>query len=98
MFAISGNRVLFHEVDSRGAQVLEALMNNPFRRPNKTAVIVFFSFALLLAASVALVTSVHWRPTMMMMSANPAPPNGTPGSAQPGTIGLARPHVPLPMK
>jgi hypothetical protein len=98
IFAILGNPLLFPEVDSRGrAQVLEALMNNPFRRPNKTAVIVLLSCVLLLAAGVALVTSVDWRPTMMM-SANPAPPNGTPGSAQPGTIGLARPHVPLPTK
>ncbi len=72
-------------------------MNNPFRRPNKTAVIVLVSCVLLLAASVVLAAAVLWRPTMMT-SANLAPPNGTPGSAQPGTIGLARPHVPLPTK
>ena len=59
-------------------------------------VLVVFGCAVLLAASAALVTTVHWRHAMM--STNPAPPNGTPGSEQPGTIGLARPHSPLPAR
>jgi hypothetical protein len=56
---------------------------------------VLFGFTLLLTTSVVVATTVHWLRTMIM-STNAAPPNGTPGSAQPGTIGLARPHVPLP--
>jgi hypothetical protein len=30
-----------------------------------------------------------------MLATNQAPPNGTPGSAQPGTLGMARPHSPI---
>ena len=70
-------------------------MDNLPREPNKTAVILLalFSCAFLLAAGAALLTTIHWQP---MLSASRTPPNGTTGSAQPGTIGLARPHAPLP--
>jgi hypothetical protein len=68
---------------------------NLFRLPNKAAVIALalFACAMLLAAGAALVTTTPWR--SMMVSINSAPPNGTPGSEQPGTIGLARPHPPM---
>lgn len=68
-------------------------MNIIVRRPLRF-VIVLFGFALLVAASAALLTTMPRWPTVGWTSA--APPNGTPGSAQPGTIGLARPHAPLP--
>jgi hypothetical protein len=46
----------------------------------------------LIVGVTALVRAVPWRP---MLATNQAPPNGTPGSAQPGTLGLARPHEPM---
>ena len=63
------------------------------RNQNRAALILLglFCCAFLLAAGAALVTTLHWQP---ILSNQRAPPNGTPGSAQPGTIGLARPHAP----
>jgi hypothetical protein len=80
-------------LESKVAQMWEASMNIIVRRPVRF-VIVLFSCALLLAASVGLLTTLPRWPTVTWTSA--VPPNGTPGSAQPGTIGLARPHAPLP--
>jgi hypothetical protein len=68
-------------------------MNDIVRRPVRF-VIVLLGCVLLLAASVTLLTTMPRWPTVTLTDA--APPNGTPGSAQPGTIGLARPHAPLP--
>jgi hypothetical protein len=51
-----------------------------------------FACGFLIAVGAALVRAVPWRP---MLATNQAPPNGTPGSAQPGTLGLARPHAPM---
>jgi hypothetical protein len=72
-------------------------MDNPFRHLNKPVAIwlVIFSCAFALVAGAALVTTMDRQPILSMDS---APPNGTPGSAQPGTMGLARPHAPLPPK
>jgi hypothetical protein len=50
------------------------------------------SCGLLMAAGAAVVNAPRWWP---MSALNRPPPNGTPGSAQPGTIGLARPHPPI---
>jgi len=55
--------------------------------------LVVLACAFLFAAGAALVSSIHWQ---TVLSTARAPPNGTTGSAQPGTIGLARPHPPLP--
>ncbi len=69
-------------------------MDNIFRSFRKVPVIllVLFSCGFLIAAGAAVVGALQWRP---MLGANGAPPNGTPGSEQPGTIGLARPHPPI---
>jgi hypothetical protein len=53
--------------------------------------LVLFACGVLAAAGAAVV-STDWR---AMLAANRPPPNGTPESAQPGTIGLARPHPPI---
>lgn len=72
-------------------------MNKILRNVGKVLVIllVLFCCGLLVAASVAVVGKLPWR---TMVAENSAPPNGTPGSAQPGTIGLARPHQPVPVR
>jgi hypothetical protein len=52
-----------------------------------------FACGFAIAAGVALIRAVPWQP---MLATNQAPPpNGTPGSEQPGTLGLARPHEPM---
>jgi hypothetical protein len=55
--------------------------------------IALFAFAFVAAAGAALVTAIKWEP---VLSTAHMTPNGTPGSAQPGTIGLARPHPTMP--
>ena len=64
------------------------------RNASKAPVIwlVLFSCGFLLAAGAAVVGTGQWR---TMLAESRAPPNGTPGSEQPGTIGLARPHAPM---
>jgi hypothetical protein len=58
--------------------------------------LVLFACGFLVAAGVAVLRAVPWQP---MLATNQAPPpNGTPGSAQPGTLGLARPHEPLTVR
>jgi hypothetical protein len=57
--------------------------------------LVLFAGGLLIAAGAALVRAVPWQP---MLATNQAPPNGTPGSAQPGTLGMARPHPPIQVR
>jgi hypothetical protein len=66
------------------------------RREYLPAVLIgLFASAFVIAATAAIVTTIEWRP---MTSTSQVPPNGTPGSAQPGTIGLARPHPPMPVR
>jgi hypothetical protein len=69
-------------------------MDNIFHSLSKVQVIllVLFSCGLLIAAGDVVVRALQGRPGLVT---NGAPPNGTPGSAQPGTIGLARPHAPI---
>ena len=55
--------------------------------------IALFALAFVVAATAALVTAIRWEP---VLSVAHVMPNGTPGSAQPGTIGLARPHPTMP--
>jgi hypothetical protein len=55
--------------------------------------LVLFACGFAIAAGAALVRAVPWRP--MLATNHAPPPNGTPGSAQPGTLGLARPHEPM---
>jgi hypothetical protein len=50
---------------------------------------------LLIAGSAVAVRTIPWKP---VMTASRAPPNGTPGSEQPGTLGLARPHPPIQLR
>ena len=57
--------------------------------------LVLFACGFLIAAGAALVRAVPWQP---LLATNQAPPNGTPGSAQPGTLGLARPHEPIQVR
>jgi hypothetical protein len=55
--------------------------------------ISLFACAFVVVAGAALVTAIKWQP---LLSTTHIPPNGTPGSALPGTIGLARPHPTMP--
>jgi hypothetical protein len=55
--------------------------------------ITLFACAFVAAAGAALITAIKWQPAV---STAHLPPNGTPGSALPGTIGLARPHPAMP--
>jgi hypothetical protein len=71
-------------------------MANIIRRNwrNVSAILlVLFACGFVIAAGAALIRAVPWRP--MLATNQTAPPNGTPGSAQPGTLGLARPHEPM---
>jgi hypothetical protein len=61
-------------------------------RKVSVVLLVLFAGGILIFAGAALVRAVQWQP---MLATNQAPPNGTPGSAQPGTLGLARPHPPI---
>ncbi len=69
-------------------------MDEAPRHPTKPFVIglVVFFCTFLLVTAAAVLTTIHRQP---LFSADHAPPNGTIGSAQPGTIGMARPHTPL---
>jgi hypothetical protein len=65
----------------------------PQRERLSVVLIALFACAFLIAAGAALLTVIKWQP---VLSTAHVTPNGTPGSAQPGTIGLARPHPPMP--
>ena len=70
-------------------------MDNTSPHSNKRLVILLavFGCAFLLAVATVLATDQR-----RLSWTEGTPPNGTTGSAQPGTIGLARPHPPLPMR
>ena len=70
-------------------------MDDSSLHSNKRLVIwlVLLGCAFLLAIA-TVVTTDHRR----ISWTEGTPPNGTTGSAQPGTIGLARPHPPLPVR
>ena len=70
-------------------------MDESFPHRNKHLVIwlVLFGCAFLVAIA-AVLTADH----RQLSWVEGTPPNGTTGSAQPGTIGLARPHPPLPAR
>ena len=72
-------------------------MSINFHAPSRIsrAFLVLFIGVLLIAAATAVVTAVPWQ---SVLSANDAPPNGTTVSAPPGTMGLARPHPPMPTR
>ena len=65
---------------------------SPHRNKRLVILLAVFSSAFLLAIAAALTDHrrISWT--------EGTPPNGTAGSAQPGTIGLARPHPPLPVR
>jgi amino acid transporter len=73
------------------------MANIIWRNWRSVSVILLLIFAggFLIAASAALIRAVPWQP---MLATNQAPPNGTPGSAQPGTLGMARPHPPIQVR
>ena len=63
-------------------------------REHLSAILIsLFACAFVIAAAAALVTAIKWQPVLSVAHVTP---NGTPGSAQPGTIGLARPHPTMP--
>lgn len=71
-------------------------MENNLRKPREhlsVVLIALFACAFLIATGAALLTAIKWQP---VLSTAHVMPNGTPGSAQPGTIGLARPHSTMP--
>jgi hypothetical protein len=72
-----------------------ARMDNtsPDRNKRLFILLAVFGCAFLLAIA-AVLTADHRR----ISWTEGTPPNGTTGSAQPGTIGLARPHPPLPVR
>lgn len=73
-------------------------MDRNVRNPREhlpAILIALFACAFVVAAGAALVTAIKWQP---VLSAAHVPPNGTPGSALPGTIGLARPHPTMPVQ
>jgi len=65
------------------------------REHGSLVLIALFACAFLIAAGAALVTVINWQP---VLTTTHVTPNGTPGSAQPGTIGLARPHPTMPAR
>jgi hypothetical protein len=72
-------------------------VNNIWRRLRGLSVISLglLCCGFLIAAGVAGVRAISSNP---IITASRAPPNGTPGSEQPGTLGLARPHPPIQVR
>ena len=72
-------------------------MNNVWRRLRGLSVvsIVLVGCGLLIATGVAGMRAIPWT---RVTTASRAPPNGTLGSEQPGTLGLARPHPPIQVR
>jgi hypothetical protein len=79
-------KMLLHEGSARMDDT------SPHRNKRLVILLAVFSCAFLLAIAAALTDHrrISWT--------EGTPPNGTAGSAQPGTIGLARPHPPLPVQ
>jgi len=79
-------KMLLHEGSARMDDT------SPHRNKRLVILLAVFSSAFLLAIAAAVTDHrrISWT--------EGTPPNGTAGSAQPGTIGLARPHPPLPVQ
>jgi len=74
-------------------------MDDSYPHRNKRLVIWLVAFGCVCLLTVgAVLTATRQQLSQQLSWTEGTPPNGTTGSAQPGTIGLARPHPPLPAR